>query len=145
MNFWAPVVGHAAVVFSVLKHTGQWGNAQTFDGLARVESEVHIHEQCGRWIDGETVGAGYAWGIHKCVHRESASIRCRSFEPEDGKQWEFLGAVHAAVNGQPTGRQAVLQLATDRTEVARAKEGGDVTIPAGVEIHAEAGKAEVLW
>ena len=37
-----------------------------------------------------------------------------------------------------------LQLATYRTEVARAEEGHDFALQAGLEMHAEAGEAEFL-
>jgi hypothetical protein len=54
MDLWAPVVGHAAVVFPILEHAGQRGDAQACDFLARLERGVDLHDQRGGRRDIET-------------------------------------------------------------------------------------------
>src|SRR5689334_5754104 len=104
MDLRAPVIGHAAIVFSVPEHAGHRSNAQARDFLARVERSIHLHDQGGGWSDGEAVCPSDAWGIHERIYCECAVIWGWPYEPEGREHREFLSAVHPAVDGQPAGR-----------------------------------------
>src|SRR3546814_12240684 len=75
-------------------------------------------------------------------HRYRVVVLPRLLQPERPEHREFLAAEPCRIDREPAGRQAVLEFATDRPEVAGAEEGGHVAVPVQAVVQAEPGIAE---
>jgi hypothetical protein len=45
VNFGTPVVGAAFIVLAVEEHAGERRDAQSFDGLARIQRRIDVHDE----------------------------------------------------------------------------------------------------
>lgn len=143
MDLRAPVPGHTAVVLADLVHAGARRDAKPFDGLARIQRHVHVHQQHIAVGDGEAVGAGHAGRIQQRVHHQGVGVGGRLFQEVGDEIGEFFRAVHAGVDRQAAGGLAVLALLAHRAEVAGAQEGGKIAVGVGTGVEPEPGKTQI--
>ena len=123
------------------KHAGERSDAQSLDGLSRIQRAVDVHDLGAPGRNLEAQCARDARRIQQGVQGQSSRILRRPLEPECSKAGEFLRPRECRIDGQGACRQSVLpRVAAHRPKVAGSQEGRDVIPPIRHELHPKSGE-----
>src|SRR5690554_1690963 len=145
VNLGAPVVIHAPAVFTHLIHAGQRCNAGSFHFSSGVKRHIYIHHHVTAGVENKGVCPRGAGRIEQTPYPHHVTAWLWSFQPVGAEPGKLLFAVYCGINGQPTGRHAVLHFGTNCTEVTGTKERSQIAGEVGLIVQAEAGIAQVGW
>ena len=113
------VVHEAVGILAVEEHAGQRGQAELLDAFAEKESRFHVEDGLAAGLDDEAVGTGDALAVEQGEDLDLGRVLGGLAHPELAEHRELLLARESGIDGQPTGRDPVVQILTDCAEVAR--------------------------
>src|SRR5665213_3518675 len=104
---------------------------------------MRVHDRAGLLGGDELIGARKARPVEQGIGRDGGAVRLGLSDPELNETGEFLLGRRHSVDGDASGRAALLVFLARAVEVAGALEGQPVGRLLRAIHHAEAGKAEV--
>ena len=106
MDFGPEIAEVIGGILAKPKHTGEGGDAQMLDGLAKIERGGHIGQSFGAGPQLELIGPRDAGTIEQRIKRELGGMGAGLFEPERREMRKLLRqAVNTAIHRQsPAGK-----------------------------------------
>ena len=105
------------------KHGGQRGKPE-FDARLRGNSAFERRWRSVAGIEIEAVDAGRRRAIEQGIDRRVIGARLGRLDPEFAKKWKLL-MVRSGFDGERPRRHAIVLVAAEKTEIARAEKGND--------------------